>query len=158
MNNSFPYKIQHANLEDWQEAMAVAWKTFLKYEADDYSQEGIDNFNDFITDTKLYQMFVKGEYQLICAYDQGNIIGFISIRNGNHISLLFVEEAYHRQKIATHLVDYVKQYLRNTIKALLVTVNSSPYAVNFYHQIGFTNVSEEIEKDGIRYTPMELFL
>ena len=39
-----------------------------------------------------------------------------------------------------------------------VTVNASPYAVGFYHKIGFMDVSEEIEKDGIRFTPMRMEL
>jgi predicted GNAT family N-acyltransferase len=39
-----------------------------------------------------------------------------------------------------------------------VTVNSSPYAVEFYHKMGFVNLSDEIEKDGIRFTPMRMEL
>ena len=36
-----------------------------------------------------------------------------------------------------------------------ITVNSSRYAVGFYHKLGFTDVEKEQLTDGIRYTPMK---
>ena len=35
------------------------------------------------------------------------------------------------------------------------TVNAAPYAVGFYHKIGFEDVAPQLMQDGIRYTPME---
>jgi predicted GNAT family N-acyltransferase len=54
----------------------------------------------------------------------------------------------------------IKRFFRDASKSGIthVTVNSSPYAVGFYHKIGFTDVREEIEKDGIRFTPMSIEL
>ncbi len=40
-------QIRRANIYDWDEAIALAWKTFLKFEAKDYGQEGIDSFREF---------------------------------------------------------------------------------------------------------------
>ena len=42
--------------------MALAWKTFLEFEADDYEPEGIRSFEDFITDSALHRMFIMGAY------------------------------------------------------------------------------------------------
>ena len=55
-----PWKIRPAYREEWQDAMELAWKTFLKFEADDYTAEGIKSFQDFITDNSLYRMFQIG--------------------------------------------------------------------------------------------------
>ena len=54
----------------------------------------------------------------------------------------------------------LKRYIKDASKAGIthVTVNSSPYAVDFYHKIGFVDVREEIERDGIRFTPMRMEL
>ncbi|MDN5360294.1 MAG: hypothetical protein PWQ84_1357, partial [Thermotogaceae bacterium] len=49
----------------------------------------------------------------------------------------------------------VKDVKSSSDKATL-TVNSSPYAVGFYHKMGFKDTDNELEKDGIRFVPMEL--
>ena len=67
LNERFPYFIRKARKEDWDDAMAVAWKTFLKFEAEDYTKEGIRNFFDFITDSVLYRMFLNGIYHMFVA-------------------------------------------------------------------------------------------
>ena len=36
-----------------------------------------------------------------------------------------------------------------------ITVNAAPYAVEFYHKVGFYDTDKEESNDGIRYTPME---
>ena len=37
-----------------------------------------------------------------------------------------------------------------------MTVQSSPYAVNFYRKLGFVPTGEEEDYSGIRVTPMEM--
>ncbi len=37
-----------------------------------------------------------------------------------------------------------------------VTVNAAPYAVEFYHKVGFEDTDEEQTLAGITYTPMIL--
>ena len=55
------YEIRWAEDKDWIPAMHMIWKTFLKFEAVDYTEEGIRNFYDFITDEHLYKSFLKKE-------------------------------------------------------------------------------------------------
>jgi predicted GNAT family N-acyltransferase len=45
--------------------------------------------------------------------------------------------------------------MREKCMRSVYTVNSSPYAVEFYEKRGFEKVSEEQLKDGIRFTPMK---
>ena len=58
------WTVRVAYRDEWQDAMALAWKTFLKYEAGDYTEEGVRSFQDFITDTMLYRMFLLGSYEI----------------------------------------------------------------------------------------------
>ncbi len=152
------YQIRSAYREEWQDAMALAWKTFLRFEADVYTSEGVENFRKFITDSTLYRMFVMGAYQLFVAVDHGKVIGMITLRDSAHISLLFVDEMYHRQGIGRALIKYLTEYLLSEVGAFRVTVNSSPYGVGFYHKLGFKDIRCEEKKDGIIYTPMEFIL
>ena len=80
--------VRPAYRSEWDDAMALAWRTFMQFEACDCTLEGIESFQDFITDTVLYKMFMLGSYQLFGAYDNGRMVGMISLRNETHISLL----------------------------------------------------------------------
>ena len=152
------YQVRSAYRNEWQDAMALAWKTFLRFEADVYSPEGVRNFENFITDSMLYRMFVMGTYQLFVALDRDKIVGMITLRDSTHISLLFVDEAYHRQGIGRSLVKYLTDYLVAEVGADRVTVNSSPYGIAFYHKLGFRDIRPEVVRDGIIFTQMEFIL
>lgn len=139
--------------DEWEDAMGLAWKTFLRFEGNDYSKEGIDNFRDFITDQVLRRMFLVGEYVVYGAFFRGQMVGVVSLRNKEHVSLLFVDEQYHNNGIGRRLLEELVAYEKN-LGGYRLTVNSSPYAVGFYHKVGFVDTNLEQTKDGIRYTPM----
>lgn len=143
---------------DWDGAMDLAWNTFVRFDAPDYSPEGIENFRKFVNDEMLRNMFIAGHYQLFVAVDEGRYVGMLSLRERKHISLLFVDERYHRHGIASALLTYVSRYALTEEGVDKLTVNSSPYAIGFYHKKGFRDLQSETEADGIRYTPMELRL
>ncbi len=143
-------RIRPAAGSDWDDAMALAWKTFLRYEAADYEEEGVRNFLAFITDPRLERMFLMGEYKMLVASKDDKLVGMITLRNAHHISLLFVDSDYQRQGIGRSLIRAIFQKA-GTRK---LTVFSSPYGIPFYHSIGFKDTGKEEVRDGIRYTPM----
>ena len=147
--------VRPAYRNEWDDAMALAWRVFMQFEARDYSPQGIESFQDFITDSILYRMFLMGEYQLFAAYDNGRMIGMISLRNETHISLLFVDAKYHRHGIGRQLIQYVSNYVLQEEGHDFVTVNAAPYAVEFYHRVGFVDTNVRQFNDGIWYTPMK---
>ncbi|MDD3416967.1 MAG: GNAT family N-acetyltransferase [Lachnospiraceae bacterium] len=147
-------EIREIKKEEWNQAIGVAWRTFLKFEANEYSAEGVKNFYQFIIDDTLFKMFQMGHYQMWGAFEKNKIVGILGVRNSNHISLLFVEEEYHKRGIASGLLKNYFQYLLTEVGMDFTTVNSSPYAVGFYHKLGFVDTDVELTKDGIRYTPM----
>ena len=148
--------IRAAKENEWEDAMSLAWCTFQKYEAPTYSKRGVQSFLEFISDETLYKMFQKGNYKLFLALYQGKIIGMITLRNENFISLLFVDEKYHKQDVGRRLVYYVAMYIREYNQKDCCLVNAAPYAVGFYKKVGFEALGGEEENDGIRYTPMRL--
>lgn len=151
------YRIEKAKEADWEPAMALAYRVFLKYESTEYGEEGTKNFFNFVSSKELKQMFLIGEYPMFVAKDGNQVVGMISLRSGNHISLLFVEENYHRKGVGTSLMKQLIAFLKENTKYRSVTVNASPYGEPFYHQFGFVDIGKLLNKDGMIYTPMECF-
>ena len=149
------YEFRMAIEEDWEPAMKLAWETFLVFEAEEYTEEGIESFRDFISDQWLKKMFVNGQYQMFVALDKGKLIGFITIRNEHHISLLFVDKEYHYQGIGRTLIQRVGEYLITEMGVDYMTVDSASYAVDFYHKLGFWDLAPQQHKQGIIYTSMK---
>lgn len=158
MNEESPYEIHFAAYDEWEEAMGLAWKTFLEYEAGEYPPEGVRNFQDFITDSGLKRMFAMGSYQMLTAYCKGKMVGVITLRNECHISLLFVDKHYHRRGIGRSLIFKLAEYVKSEIGKDRLTVNASPYGVGFYHRLGFRDLGQQKQQDGIIYTPMEYII
>lgn len=152
------YVIRHLKRKEWDMAMQLAWDTFLVYEAPEYAPEGVKNFHEFVKGDELRNMFALGEYRAWGAFDSDDVvIGILGIRSHWHISLLFVEPLFHHQKIATRLLEHAfAEAAKEGVE--MMTVNSSPYAVGFYHRLGFTDMDREKTTDGIRYTPMSIEL
>lgn len=151
------YEIRWAKPEEWAPAMQMIWKTFIKFEGQDYTEEGIRNFFDFITDADLHNSFLAGNYQMMVALDQERIVGAGSVRNRNHLSLLFVDEEYHHRGIGASIMEQLCRYLQEEVGERYMSLKAAPYAVNFYRKIGFREVAPEEEYSGIRVTPMERF-
>ena len=147
--------IRTINENEWEEAMNLAWDTFILYEAPAYTKEGITSFRNFVRDPILKTLFIEGKYNVLAAYNNNIIVGIIGVRNETHISLLFVDSEYHKKGIARRLVEKTFERTYEKYGKREMTVNSSPYAVGFYHKMGFVDTDIEQTTDGIRYTPMK---
>ncbi len=148
-------QIRKANIYDWDKAIELAWRTFLKFEAKDYGDEGVKSFRDFLSDSMLRKMFVRGAYPMFIALEGEVQTGMISLRDKTHISLLFVEEGHHHRGIGRNLIKAAEEFIKKEYREYRITVNAAPYAIGFYHEIGFEDVAPQLSNEGIIYTPME---
>ncbi|MCH5340161.1 MAG: GNAT family N-acetyltransferase [Acetatifactor sp.] len=149
-----PYEIRWARESEWAPAMKMIWRTFLQYDGKDYTQEGIRSFFEFITDDDLYMAFLRGEYQMMVALEKGRIIGAGSLRNRNHLSLLFVDGDYHHMGVGSTILIRLCEYLEREMGERYMSLRAAPYAVDFYRKLGFRTVRPEEEYSGIRVTTM----
>lgn len=155
---STKYTYRMAYESEWQDAMGLAWRVFIEFDAPDYTKQGVQSFWEFVNDDALERMFRCGGYQVFLALDGDKKIGILTLRDTSHISLLFVDGAYQRQGVGSALLDTAREYLLSETGAEHLTVFAAPYGMKFYQNRGFTVLSEEKETDGIRYTPMVFYL
>ena len=79
------------------------------------------------------------------------MVGIIATRKqGSHITLFFMDEAYQRQGIGRRLFETAMM----DAEGAMITVNAAPAAVAIYRKLGFVAIKGEQVTDGIRYTPM----
>ncbi len=157
-NPSASYLIRKLHNDELDNAFALIWRVFEKFVAPDYTDEGIAFFyRQFISRQDFRNDFLNNLQTMYGSFDHDKLVGVLSISKNHHISCVFVEENYHRKGVATELFGRVISELRqHGVEKILL--NASPYAVPFYHAIGFTNTDTERIWHGIRYTPMEMYL
>ena len=146
------FKIEELKLENLEEAIRVIEITFLKFEAPDYSKEGVENFFKF-ANYETIKEHLNRNMKMYVAKVNKKIVGVIGYRDNSHINLLFVLEEYQHNGIAKALYNLVIEKCKNADKKK-ITVNSSPYAHNVYLKFGFIDDNQMKEVDGIKFYPM----
>ena len=150
-------KVRQAKNADVDNAIALAEEVFDIFEAPVFTEEGVQSFKDFLYGANMRKMREKGDIIFWNAYCGEILAGTCALRDGRHISLLFVHSDFHRQGIGRMLMDTACRHALKMHKQRRITVNSSPYGVPFYASYGFTPTDMERITDGIRYTPMIYF-
>ncbi len=78
------------------------------------------------------------------------IVGFIAIKEKNHLFHLFVDESFHKKGIAKKLFECVKTNMDVTN----MKVNASLYSIPVYRSFGFKKSGKEENYQGLEYQPM----
>ncbi|MDU4891758.1 MAG: GNAT family N-acetyltransferase [Clostridium sp.] len=152
------YRIKEVQREEINDAFSLIWTTFSEFVAPDYTKEAVDNFkSNFIDSIDYREKFLNGQEVMFGAYDKDKLIGVLSVRGSEFISCVFVDKRYHRKGVAGSLFSHVIPKLKEDGMKKL-RLNSSPYAVPFYHSIGFKDFAPQQVYQGILFTPMELIL
>lgn len=158
MNKAYDIKIKRIAPENIEEAFHVIWEVFQEFVAPDYTPEGINYFySEFIKGEKFRKKFTDNREIMYGAYIGDELAGVLSISVMNTVSCVFVKGKYHRQGIGKKLFDMV---IKESISKGLteIRLNASPYAVPFYHAMGFQDTDMPSNYQGIIYTPMKLIL
>ena len=155
------YVISEIEIDDLDKALRLVWGVFLAYEAPDYVDEGIMEFKQYIEQGSIRQKLMENQLLMWVCKDKDlidenrQIKGVLATRPPCHISLLFVDGEYQRKGIARALLGHMVDYYRARYDYTEITVNSSPYAKEAYHRLGFSDTDTEQTVNGIRFTPMK---
>jgi len=131
---------------------------FDEFVAPGYTSAGNNFFYTYSGPEKIVERFVQGNV-LLTAKANGEIVGVIEVRDGNHISLLFVNKFRHGNGIAKRLVAQAAALCREKDKGLrYFEVNASPYSEKIYARMGFKKTSNIQNVNGLKFIPMVLKL
>ena len=86
----------------------------------------------------------------------GELAGFVAIRDNSHLFHLFVGKRWHRRGIARVLGDSGRKAACPAGSDGVFTVNSSNFAVPVYEAFGFTRVGPTQCAKGLYFNPMRL--
>jgi predicted GNAT family N-acyltransferase len=138
-----------------QETYELIVRVFHKYVATVYTENGVAKFLGMLSPDGLNEMSNGRNSFVILAKDQSKIVGMLSVINKNHIALIFVDPEYQRKGIGNNLIDEaIKKCLTHNPDLSEITVSSSPNSKSFYEEAGFEVLGDEINEEGMRFTPM----
>lgn len=149
-------EVRRIGVSETDKVFQLIWETFQDFVAPDYTQEGIDQFySEFIQGETFRKKVTEGTESMYGAYWNGVLAGVLLISPNHTISCIFVKGCYHRKGIGSELLHTVmKELYQQGVEK--IKLNASPYAVPFYHKMGFTDTGVQSVYKGIVYTPMEL--
>lgn len=121
-----------------------------------YLQNDTDQLPDWfikpLTEKAFNARLLSENYTtLLCELD-GKIVGYVSMRAGNHLHHLFVDVDHHGKGIARHLWQAIMELCPSEEYFL----RSSIYAVPVYEKFGFEVSGDVSEKEGIQFQPMSM--
>ncbi len=146
------YDVRCMRPDELEETLELIRSVFLRFESPDYSDEGTNTFLEFIEKGNIQNGINKGELKFWVCNAGSGIVGVIAMKNECHICMLFVHKNFHRQGISKRLVC---EALSDVVPKTDITVNSSPYAKDFYHAVGFDDTDSLTTTNGIIYVPMK---
>lgn len=93
-------------------------------------------------------------FSFLLAFDRGNLVGFLAMRDKSHLFHLFVATTHQGLGLATILWRQAYLSLGGEGYPGPITVNSTLGAVGFYQKLGFQCIGSVIRAGGIAFQPM----
>ncbi|MBN1883180.1 MAG: GNAT family N-acetyltransferase [Deltaproteobacteria bacterium] len=138
-----------------RETYELIVRVFHAHVAPVYTKEGVAEFLGMLSPDGLNEMRGGEHSCVILAREHHTIIGVVSVIRDSHIALLFVDREYQMKGIGKKLIDEeIKICLNRNPDLSAVTVSSSPNSKTFYETVGFEAQGDEVDEDGMRFTPM----
>lgn len=146
--------IREANVAD-----APAIKTLVESLSHYYLNEEVgDNqdillplwFANTLTTSQFESRLSSSDFANFVYVEQGQVVGYLSIKEKHHLYHLFVAQAHQRKGLSKKLWNHAL----SVVGYHDYTVRSSLYAVPIYRQFGFKESGPAASKEGIGFQPM----
>lgn len=117
---------------------------------------GAERYLASVSSEALRSYLESSRYVYIVAEREEELLGFIALRDGNHVFHMFVARDQQRQGVARRLWQEAKAREQRATAPSQFTVNSSLGAVPIYRAFGFESTGEVTSMNGISFMPMRL--
>ncbi|SDX60658.1 Acetyltransferase (GNAT) domain-containing protein [Thiocapsa roseopersicina] len=159
MPSSFPglglMKLRSGSAND-AEAIAELIASFQSELTNQPDGAGAEQYLASVSSQSEREYLESPRYAYIVAELDGDIRGFIALRDVSHVFHLFVARQYQRTGIARRLWREAKTQALKAAAPTHFTVNSSLSAVATYRAFGFEASGEVVSVHGISFVPMRL--
>ena len=145
--------IRKINATDLHTVSSVCIDAFMESVAPTLLEEGIKTFQN-IASTKAIESRMAADNEMLVYEDNGNVIGFLELKEGRHIAMLFVSPGAQRNGVGKSLFAAMLPYVKNNV----ITVSASLSSVPVYLHYGFECAGDASESAGLTYQPMEIEL
>ncbi|WP_087500821.1 GNAT family N-acetyltransferase [Pseudomonas sp. SID14000] len=136
--------------DDLPHASALCLDAFMQAVAPSLSAQGVETFTKVAAPKAFAERMQDDNLMLVCVMD-GAITGLIELKEGRHVTMLFIAPRWQRQGIGRRLMSAALEHARVEV----VTVRASLSSVPAYQRYGFNLAGEVGEFAGLAYQPME---
>ncbi len=144
--------------DDAEAVSNLVLASFEQYIAPQYTPVGVEAFRKFASAKGLRER-AEADHFVVVATTAQDVVGMIEFRHSDHVSLLFVDKASHRQGVARALLERgLTEARKREAGVERVTVNSTRYGVPAYEKLGFLQTGPERAVNGIVFIPMAMRL
>lgn len=105
-------------------------------------------------DAATLRRLVGEGYVYHVAEVDGQLGGFIAVRERRHVYHLFVAAQFHRRGIGRRLWEHARAVAMDAGADGIFTVNASNFAVPMYETLGFVRTAPMQCKNGLEFNPM----
>ncbi|MBD8696623.1 GNAT family N-acetyltransferase [Stenotrophomonas sp. CFBP 13718] len=134
---------------DFEAASAICIAAFTQSVAPTVTAQGVATFGSIAAASSFAKRFV-GDNKILVFEEAGRVVGVIELKEGRHISMLFVDPDAQGRGIGRQLVEAALAQAR----AELITVSASLPSVPAYTRYGFALAGPVAEAAGLIYQPM----
>ena len=107
-------------------------------------------------DANAIREFIASGFRYHVAETNGDLVGFVGVRENTHLYHLFVATSLQGQGIGRMLWEVAKRECEASGHRGAFTVNSSNNAVPIYERWGFRRAGPAQNSNGVVYNPMKL--
>ncbi|MBB1387716.1 GNAT family N-acetyltransferase [Pseudoalteromonas sp. SG45-5] len=131
----------------------VCADAFMSSVAPTLQAEGIKTFQSIISLDNL-ETRMAADNEMYVYESNSKVVGFIELKAGRHIAMLFVAPSCQKKGIGKSLILRVLAHARSDT----ITVSASLTSVQAYLNYGFERVGDISESAGLIYQPMQIKL
>ena len=147
--------IRKGQIEDMSEMQLMFVDTITSVCSADYDIQQIKVWTSSIENVQRWNDILTEQFVLI-AQEEGRIVGFATLRDGNYLDLLYVHKDYQRQGIAHKLYYEIENEAMSSGQTEL-TSDVSITAKPFFEKAGFQVINQQtVIRQGVEFTNFKM--
>ena len=139
--------------KDLHSVSTVCIDAFMGSVAPTLKEEGIKTFQAIASLASL-EGRMEAENEMIVYESDGEVVGYIELKEGRHIAMLFVSPSFQKKGVGKSLISKILPYAKSDV----ITVSASLTSIPAYLNFGFEYAGEVSESAGLTYQPMQIKL